>query len=219
MSKSSPPPQNSTTNWKARTSSKESTRLMTLGWLTNLRRISNFLFPHGLDHFTPPTIWNCHDRGLLIPGAKISAFQRLFVKEKRVQNQKNWLVFNFSSCSILFSLWKATSGPSSSPVPRSKTLTWTYVKNGQTNVRPTGGFHPATASNLIHLGFHGQSRFTWPESISRMNVWFCLNVFLVLHYGTLWISFSRAWVVEHLLALLQRSIEYTLYCQAARYVE
>ena len=94
---------------------------------------------------------------------------------------------------------------------KSRVKKW-WFNQCETNRRfpPCNSFQLDT-SWYIQSGFHEQSRFTWPESISRMNVWFCLNVFLVLHYGTLWISFSRACVVEDLLALLQRSTEYTLY--------
>ena len=132
------------------------------------------------------------------------------------------LVFGFSSCSILFSLWKATSGPSSSPVPRSKTLTW-WWNQCETNRRfPPGNSFQLDTSWCIQTGFHEQSRFTWPKSISCMNVWFCLTEFLAFqsvqeYPRLLWISLSSAFVVEHSLALLQWSMKYTLYYQAARY--
>ena len=85
--------------------------------------------PHGLDIFTPQqsetAMMGFVDSWFW---SQNFSFPRGFLlKKKRVQNQKNWLVFSFGSCSILFSLWKATSGPSSSPVPRSKTLTWRKV--------------------------------------------------------------------------------------------
>lgn len=180
LSKSSPPPQNSTTSWKARASSKASTKLITFGWLTNLTWCGT-----GVDHRVisgpihdlsgssipgtciwwmvirwwssiwkktmnkwidyPPNIGQSNPTSL--HGTYMESYWYTWVKHGQTEKSSKksdgpWPTIYISihihtihtiqrthasapgGCSIRFSLWKATSGPSwSGPSPRSKIFT------------------------------------------------------------------------------------------------